>query len=101
MTDHPIQALGTMLRNSAKPPERLTWCQFLQRRGVTSDSYNAMTEAEQRLLTEAWLGQALPLPPININALDPDDPYGVDDVIDLDREREIRAGLHYEKPSGS
>lgn len=99
MTQHPVQALGQMLRQSAKPA-RETWTQFLIRREISADAYRAMTDDQQRKVTEEWLGHLLPRPPININSLDDADPYGVEDVIDLDRERAIRDGEFYETPSG-
>lgn len=97
--EHPINALGHMLRQSAKPA-RETWTQFLTRRQISDAAYRAMTDAQQRAITEEWLGHLLPLPPININSLDPNDARGVDDVIDLDRERAIRDQQFYETPSG-
>lgn len=97
--EHPVKSLGTMLRNSAKPLHRETWTQFLRRNGISADAYRDMVEAEQIAVTESWLGQAIRRPPININSLDPNDARGVDDVIDLDRERAKRDGEFYETPS--
>lgn len=99
MTDHPIRALGDMLTKAAKPA-RLTWCQFLDRRGISADQYRIMEPRLARALTQEWMGQAIPGPVFNINSLDENDPRGVEDVIDVDRVREIRAGLDYVKPSG-
>jgi hypothetical protein len=101
VTEHPISGLGAMLRQSAKRPQRETWCQFLDRRGISADAYRAMDPRLQVGLTEEWMGQAIRHPTININAIDENDPHGWDDPIDRDREQSVRDGEFYETPSGS
>lgn len=76
MTEHPIKALGSMLLQSAQP----------------------IQDEHIRDWRRATLPPFASMGVFNINALDPDDPYGTEDVIDLDRERAIRDGELYEKP---